>query len=282
MTGLLAPKRRKAASPTLQTDGLVVERTDIVFANVTPDLVHIAITVHNRGAMPTAPTPAVIQAAPLGAFVPWRPLATAQIPLLLPGDSHTIQLDARPARPLVLGRPERTPPRRLQTALANDDDPDARDQVNTLPADVFGLLSHGNPHFAGNLNIFFAGKDVERHLAQALRIYPGRSNMAMFVVGTLHDAYAFSLQGSGAAWDAELYDAHGKPSLVPARDALVAENEWREVGAYGIFMLAIRPPADAKTGQVEVHLEQRSTGKQAIVEFSLDARAAGPGCFVVP
>jgi hypothetical protein len=31
----------------------------------------------------------------------------------------------------------------------------------------------------------------------------------------------------------------------------------------------------------EVHVEQRSTGKEAIVEFSLDARAAGPGCFVV-
>jgi hypothetical protein len=49
----------------------------------------------------------------------------------------------------------------------------------------------------------------------------------------------------------------------------------------GMLMLALQPPATAEAGQVEVHVRQRSTGRTAVVEFSLDARAAGPGCYVV-
>jgi hypothetical protein len=47
------------------------------------------------------------------------------------------------------------------------------------------------------------------------------------------------------------------------------------------MMLALCPPKDCGSGTVEVHVEQRSTGQSAVVEFSLDPNAAGPGCFVV-
>jgi hypothetical protein len=47
------------------------------------------------------------------------------------------------------------------------------------------------------------------------------------------------------------------------------------------MMLALRPPEDCEAGGVEVHVEQRSTGQVAIVEFSFDPTALGPGCFVV-
>jgi hypothetical protein len=36
---------------------------------------------------------------------------------------------------------------------------------------------------------------VERHLAQALRIYPGKTNAAMFFVGNRKDGYRFDLTG---------------------------------------------------------------------------------------
>jgi hypothetical protein len=48
-----------------------------------------------------------------------------------------------------------------------------------------------------------------------------------------------------------------------------------------LMMLMICPPSGCSRGTVEVEVEQRSTGQSAIVEFSLDPKAAGPGCYVV-
>src|SRR5262249_41014571 len=124
---------------------------------------------------------------------------------------------------------------------------------------------------------------VERHLAQALRIYPGRLNLAMFVVGCGPDAYAFALGGSGAAWDARLYDMSESSSLLPMgqRDQPIALDNWIKVGSQRLMMLALQPPAHCGTGTVEVQVTQRSTKQVALVEFSLDPDAAGPGCYVV-
>ena len=41
-----------------------------------------------------------------------------------------------------------------------------------------------------------------------------------------------------------------------------------------------RPPVVVRA-DVEVHVTQRSTRKTAVVEFSFDPRAVGPGCYVV-
>jgi len=43
----------------------------------------------------------------------------------------------------------------------------------------------------------------------------------------------------------------------------------------------MKPPSDCEQGVIEVRVCQRSTGRHAMVEFSLDPRAVGPGCFVV-
>jgi len=45
--------------------------------------------------------------------------------------------------------------------------------------------------------------------------------------------------------------------------------------------LALCPPADCDAGSVNVHVRQRSTNRDAIVEFSLDPRAAGAACYTV-
>ncbi len=150
-----------------------------------------------------------------------------------------------------------------------------------LPADPFRLLGQPNVHWAGNLNIFVQGRAVERHLAQALRIYPGRVNMAMFVVGSGRDAYAFSLHGDGADWEARLHDLTGATRLDHLDGTGLRMGEWLDCPSTRMMFLALRPPADCERGVVEVHVRQRSTGQQAIVEFSLDPEAAGPGCFVV-
>jgi hypothetical protein len=270
---------------------LVVERDDIVFGDGAPGMVDIAITVRNDGDEWSAPTEAEISAAPLGAFVAWQPLATVTVPALAPGDSTVLHLQARRPKTAPLGPPDRVPPRRLLTALANDDPSPGRrsrlrrqDAANplTLPRDVFGMLWEENPYWAGNLNIFVGRTSVERHLAQALRVYPERVNLAMFVVGSGRDSYKFVLEGAAAAWDAKLYDTTESPFIGLSKDNKpLAQNRWVKVRHCSLVFLAMRPPRGATEAKLDVHVTQRSTGESAVVEFSLDADAVGAGCYVV-
>ncbi len=289
---------------------LHVERTDISFANRRPDLVDIRIRVTNTGIEPSEPTQAILSAAPLGAFVPWRPLAVVPVPGLEPGESFVVRAEARQPRQRPLGTPDRVPPRDLLVALGADDNdspprrrrsrvaeilapfsrhrersvPDDATGLDAgeLPADPFELLARGNPHWAGNLNIFIGGQAVERHLAQALRVYPGRPNMAIFVVGSRRDAYAFHLAGAAAEWNAMLLDLTRARSFLPTcRGPVVPLDQWVEMSGHQMMILALNPPVDCTRQSVEVHVKQRSTQETAIVEFSLDPAAAGPGCYVV-
>jgi hypothetical protein len=296
MTAIAAELPRLGSAHDLQ-----VARTDIDFFNVSPEQVSIEIKVWNRGEAPSPDTFARLMAAPLGAFVPWRPLEVVAVPALEPGEAFQIRTEAIRVAPAVLGPPDRVPPRRLLTALASDDDRPAPAALQrpartqpaalrpaagaaVLPADLFQLLTgRDTPHWAGNLNVFVGGRAVERHLARALRIYPGRVNMAFFVVGSGPDAYAFHLAGEGAAWDATLYDmtSHKSLALDMRGSAPLAQSQWIDVPGQRLMILALRPPQTCPRGTVEVHVEQRSTGRSAVVEFSLDPAAAGPGCYVV-
>lgn len=276
--------------PGLLAEGrLEIGRDDIIFFNATPERVCIEIIVWNRGAGPSAPTTATVQAAPLGAFVPWRPLLSLPVPAIAPGGAVVLQAEALRATTRPLGPPDRVPPRRLLTALAAGDEEPAttrapRRAVSArLPHDLFDLLSRGNPHFAGNLNVFVGGRAVERHLAQALRVYPGRVNYAMFVVGSGPDTYAFHLTGDAAAWEARLYDGTAEESLAidPHSSTPLAPSQWITVNGPRMMFLVLQPPESCLKGSVDVHVVQGSTGREAVVEFDLDPQAAGPGCFVV-
>ena len=57
------------------------------------------------------------------------------------------------------------------------------------------------------------GKAVERHMARALRVYPGKTNAAMFFVGDRKDGYKFELSGDVEDWQAELVDMTRSASL---------------------------------------------------------------------
>jgi hypothetical protein len=288
------------AEPALRNAAeLAVDRQDIVFHDVAPSKVQIEIALHNQADGASPSQVAYVSAAPLGAFVPWQPLEFFQVPRLEPGQSHTIRFTA--VRPAVnpLGPPDRVPPRRLLTALgAADDRPGALPRLGdflnrlvdritggadpkTLPADPMALLARGNPHWAGNLNIFVGRKAVERHLAQALRIYPGRTNLAMFVVGQGCDAYRFSVHCEQPNWETALFDLSEADSFRLDKGRGVELGRWLEQRSMHLMMLMICPPLACSRGTVEVEVEQRSTGQSAIVEFSLDPKAAGPGCYVV-
>src|SRR5262245_8536995 len=285
---------------------LHVRPADIVFRNVAPGRVKLSVTVANIGNARSEPTTMTIQAAPLGAFVAWKDVTSLDVPAIEPFGSVEISTELTAPPPTkTLGQFSRVPPSKLLTAIAGGDErprpanplgnawaqffarllgrrkPD--ETAYQLPDDPLRLLSRPSIHWAGNINVLIGRQAVERHLAQALRIYPGSTNLAMFFVGNRRDEYEFTLWGDGAAWDTELLDFSNidsflRPNTLPKA---IPQSKWIPMDGCRMVMLAICPPSGAETGSIEVHVRQRSTGQEAVVEFSLDANAAGAGCYTI-
>jgi hypothetical protein len=104
----------------------------------------------------------------------------------------------------------------------------------------------------------------------------------MFVVGSGRDAYSFRLKGTAADWDAKL-ECLGRTRAVMdmSHAERVPQKKWIPVNGTAMMLLGLVPPKDCAEGSVEVHVRQRSTGQEAVVEFSLDPNAAGPGCYTL-
>ena len=286
---------------------LRVERTEISFHDLAADKVRVQVTVRNVGADCSPPTPMRLESAPLGAFVPWQPLTQLLVPALEPGESRELITDVSRSRVTPLGDFNRVPPKRLLTAVNSPDQPSPQPGTGlgailnllrrgqtappsdrglaerpSLAPDLWDLLGRGQPHWAGNINVFVGTRPVERHLARALRIYPGRTNLVMFMVGSpaMPDAFAFELVGLAPDWIAALYDVtNQKNLLVDPSNVPIEETQWVESSRGLLVMLATHPPADCATGNVEVHVTRRSCRKAAIVEFDLDPAAQGTGCY---
>jgi len=65
------------------------------------------------------------------------------------------------------------------------------------------------------------------------------------------------------------------------KNPALAAEDWIETTHTRCMLLALQPPKNCPAGTIKVHVTQRSTGRIAVVEFSLDPRAAGRGCYVV-
>jgi acyl carrier protein len=308
-----SPQRPSGVSQSGQTPavpnrdgGLQVVRTGIKFGNVSHQRVRIEITVTNTGPHATPRSPMRLQAAPLGAFLPWRDLATLWVPPLEPGATITVDTEVQSPRPRPLGRSDRVPPGRLMTALGMDGEDDAgrplADQSKSarrgriarlfgrrnstaaqLPSDRADLIGRPNPHWAGNINVLLGNSAVERHRAEALRVYPGRTNMALMMVGNGRpDEYSFGLYGEGATWHTRLGELR-RFARNPVNE-LGSELElgaWHAVGGHFAVAAIVEPPEWCGAGELEIHVTRRSTRQTAIVEFSLDPHARGPGCYTM-
>jgi hypothetical protein len=293
---------------------LIVDRRDIEFTDIGKGQVAIDITVTNQGEGPSAETLARVMSATLGAFVPWRPLAVLRIPGLEPGQSTILRTVAQRVIPIPLGDPDRVPPAQLLTALGLVDDDNTganglrarkgpghgrspwrpaslfqapskgtQSQLQDLPPSPFDLLFGPSTYWAGNLNIFIGRRAVERHRAMALRILPEHTNVVMFIVGDRPDSYRFDLSGVDSTWETALFDPGSALSFVSGlrEGRVIDRNVWIPLRRSSLMLLALRPPARAVEANVEIHVTQFSTQQTAVVEFSLDAQAAGPGCYVV-
>ena len=281
---------------------LLVPRGGIVFRDVDVGQVHVQVRVHNLGTWFSSPTSLTLQAAPLGAHLAWKTLDAMLVPAIPPRHSVVVDTLARRPRLQPLGDFDDVPPKRLIAAMDFEDgEPqstsgaDVRQRrakglataggrrVAVLPPDPLELLGRRNPHWAGNLNGFIGGEQVERHSARALRVYPGRTNLAAFFVGQGPDAYRFELETPGPEWTARLFDRTCCSSLLVRRDrdTTVPLSKWLPTRSRHLYLLATCPPEHSERGEVLVHVCQRSSGKTAVVEFSLDPEAEGPGCYMV-
>jgi hypothetical protein len=271
----------------LDRSAVTLDRSDIHFYNVAPDRVHIQITLRNRRNEWSAPTQAVVSAAPLGAFVRWQPLTTLRVPPLAPRGSTMLHTEAIPLS-------SRTPPVGPGgwSSATDAEEPQRRDPEMAalrarflvgmglgtadaalwLPAAPDGWSIPERIHWAGNLNVFVGDVEVERHMALQLRVLPGRTNGANFLVGDGPDEYAFDLAGD-VEWPAELM-------LWPAvQGRRVQLGTWIAVRRRTLLQLLITPPEQCEAGHLDVHVRQRSTGREAVVEFGFDPRAVGQGCY---
>jgi hypothetical protein len=268
---------------------LTVRRSDIEFMDVEPGWVEICITVRNTGSNPSGSVPAVVQSAPLGAFVAWQPRAILRVPPLEPGESAVLRTRAARPMPKPLGPPDRLPPAALLTALGFDDRRRGRaakgpavQQLQGLPPSPLDLLTGPGTYWAGNLNVFVGRQPVERHAARSLRILAGRTNITMFVIGD-RDSYRFDLVGMGPEWNAQIVDAMSAATISHGfrEGAPIEPGTWTPLRGASLLFLVLQPPVDCRDSEVEVHVTQQSTRKTAVVEFSFDPRADGPGCYVV-
>jgi hypothetical protein len=289
--------------------GLVVEASDISFEDLTRDRVMVHVQIRNDGEHRSSPTIMRLESALFGAFVPSQPLAVLSVPPLEPGESRVLSVEAERPHPKPLGDFDRVPPKDVLTALSASPDESSRQgdtgisslrrffqrssprqkapttaKGRTLQPDLWEMFGREQPHWAGNINVFVGDRAVERHVAKALRIYAGRTNLAMFVVGDprRHDAYAFDLVGLAPDWKASLYDQSMHRNLVvgPA-DKPIQEKHWVESAApMMLVMLAVRPPVVCEDGNLQVQVTRRSTQQTAIVEFNLNPTAQGPGCYI--
>ncbi len=282
-----------------------VDPWDISFENTARDQVEVAVTVHNRSAKWSPPTTMLVQAAVLGAFLPWRPLTSVSVPRIEPWGHVRVTTQARQQRTAALGRPDQLQPAHVLAAIDRSDArerlrnveqralarlrrridafrrPETARDVPRLPIDLFGLLGQPSVHWAGNFNVFIGGRAVERHCAKAVRIYPGRSNWAMFVVGSGTDAYAFHVTGVESGWHVALHA--GLPGIALfASNACseIVQNRWHSGLEVRLVQFSVCPSEGCGKGEVAVHATQQSTGTAAVVEFSLDPHAAGSGCVV--
>ena len=268
----IAQIERDVARLVARTGLLRMDRTDISFHNIDDDHVRIVITVHNRGLGRSRQTEAVLRAAPLGAFVPWTPLATIQIPGVDAGESIEVSTvvprpaaapqgffdDGPPRKPTAVGSGEedggkrkRSTDRRglshivrimIRMLWKGNDRP--CDAPVSVPLEMPDLLSDSNPHWAGNINVLMNDQDVERHMTHALRIYPARTNLAMFFVGDHRpDDYMFQMKGPGAEWDAALYNSSNLQSLLvrPESNPALQQSQWLSMDKTQVMLVGISP-----------------------------------------
>jgi len=58
-------------------------------------------------------------------------------------------------------------------------------------------------------------------------------------------------------------------------------SKWLDFDGTRIIILEVSPPRGCGQGELGVLVTEQSSNRTAVVEFSMDPDAAGPGCFTI-
>jgi hypothetical protein len=241
----------------------------------------IRLDFENPTAEPTAIAWADVAIAPLGAFVPTRPLTRILVPPVPPYRRRTVTALVEPedagdgTAPSDLRRVHRlfrgTP--RTEPVVSDPGPPMWRTGRQRLGLPLWRRAEATEEnvsqqcHFIGNLNVFVSGADpVERHVAP-ICLDRKRQNIAAFVVGDgTRDVYTFSFEAQTPGWHAFLPSAllDDSPGQGVAWDVPI------EFG-FGSVMLVLIAPNNVESDRVMVWVTRASTQQRVPIEFELGA-----------
>lgn len=239
MATLIAPPR-----PALLP---AIGRESISWRTVAPGRVEIAVDLRNDAPEPTEPGELVIEAAALGAFVPFTPVTRVAVDALEPGGRRRVTIPV--ARAFLPGQGNFLP------AMA-----DALGRMPGMTPQFLDLLQHAE--WAGNVNVYFdrqPGRAVEVHRALGLKVRAGKPVAIMVDLPHGRSDYRVDVRTSDPAWTAEV------ASLT---------------GAY--HFLVVRPPEiPGASAEVIVEATRLGDGRTVPVEFAIETVSGtgrGLGC----
>ena len=272
---------------------LDVQREDIRFGNLGPGLIWLEVEVHNRGTRASQVAPMEVRVAPFGAFVASKPLEVLAVPSIPPGSSTVVRtvfqeradgelsrLDAagrhRALGQSQLGEQRQVPPKpvassrtaRLRGAVAR-----MLRSVKPRPGgsgvEYVCEVLENTARWAGNFNVHIGSAETERHISCAIRLVPGKRNVAMFVVGERLESFVFDLQGEAGGWEAGLFTTSER---LPLGTPQLLDREAR-------IFLSVTPPSGTTKGLLAVGVTRHATGQRALVEFGFGVDAIPARCF---
>jgi hypothetical protein len=179
--------------------------------------IEICIDLVNEEKEATDPATLVIEAAPLGAFVPWSPLAKVPVGRIESGTHlRIVRRVARTALPAIDFH---------RIAMDGGFGP-------TFPPAGLDLLT--SAEWAGNLNVWFDSapeRAVEVHRALDLKVAAGRSAAILVCVPACNNGFSVDVECMGAGWTAELVRAPTQRVAIivvgtPIADRRAIVNLW--------------------------------------------------------
>ena len=234
-----------------------------------------------------------VRVAPFGAFVASKPLEVLAVPSIPPGSSTVMRTvfqeraDGELSRLDAASRHRALGQSRLAKQLQVPPKPVASRNRRTLRNVVTRMLRLVKPdsggtgvelvheilentaRWAGNFDVHIGSAEAERHISSAIRLVPGKRNVAFFFVGERSESFVFDLQGEAAGWEAGLFRTMSKLSLGTPQ---LLDRETP-------IFLSVTPPSGTTKGLLAVGVTRHATGQRALVEFGFGVDAIPVGCF---
>ena len=213
-------------------------------------LLVVQIDLRNDSSEPTEPDELVIDVAPLGAFVPFKPGTRIAVPALDPWEHRPVHAslwvgdpgDYRGAFSLIRHMTLITI-RELEARGTPDD----QEKIDALRR---SLLAMRSTNWAGNLNVYFdtdRANAVEVHRARDLEVTAGEKVGFLFLLDSLGE-FSSTVHASDPAWTGEVHEC------MPGSAVLIVHVPQRP-GARASIEVSVRRNADGKTVPVTFGME---------------------------